>query len=303
MGRDAKSRRPGPSNAGETPKARTDNSQHGNVPGMWSSVLVLALLIALNPLRLGITLLLISRPRPLPNLLAYWVGNVTSCIPTVVLPLALLHVTPIFKSFAEHLGTSSIVKHIQVGAGVFALSVAALMTVRFVARPRAQARPNAKLPTSGGSTSTSTLVLDHPNTPPALSRLLGRAQEAPTEGDSAFWRLLGRARSAWENGSVWVAFVIGLANFPAPDVILMVLAVIAASGAAIGTQVSAAVVFVVAVLAVVEITLISYVAAPAKTQAALRLLHDWAWIHRRKIVIAVAAVGGLSLVANGMGGI
>jgi Sap, sulfolipid-1-addressing protein len=35
-------------------------------------VLGLALLLALNPVRLGVILLMISRLRPVPNLLAYW---------------------------------------------------------------------------------------------------------------------------------------------------------------------------------------------------------------------------------------
>jgi len=110
-----------------------------------------------------------------------------------------------FRSFAQDLAspaTSSTVRHIQIGMGVLALSIAALMTVRSLTRPRQR----AQLPTPGGNTST--LVLDS-NTPTAISRLLGRAQDAPTEGGSAIRRLLGRAHNAWENGSLWVAFVIG----------------------------------------------------------------------------------------------
>lgn len=271
-------------------------------------MLILAVLVALNPLRLGLTLLLISRSRPVQNLFAYWVGNLTSGIPIMVVPLTLLHVTPTFESFAKDVAKSPTVRHIQVGSGVFALSVAALMTVHFLARSREQARQRAQVstgvaahgrrPRRGGTTST--LVLDS-NTPTAISRLLDRARDAQTEGGSAFQRLLGRAHNAWENGSLWVAFVIGLANFPAPDVILMLLAIIVASGAAVATQVGAAVVFIIGILAVAEITLVSYLITPAKTQAGLRLLHDWAWTHRRKILIAVAATGGISLVANGLG--
>jgi hypothetical protein len=267
---------------------------------MWSSVLVLALLIALNPLRLGLTLLLISRPRPVQNLFAYWVGNLTSGIPIVVVPLTLLHVTPMFHSFAVTVANSPTVRHIQIGSGVFALFLAAVMTMHFLARPREQARPRAHPLTPGSNTST--VVLDS-NTPTPISRLLDRARDASTEGGSVIRRLLGRAHNAWESGSLWVAFVIGLANFPAPDVILMVLALIVASGAAIAAQVTVAVTFVVGVLAVAEITLISYLVAPAKTQAGLRKLHDWAWAHRRKILVAVAAVGGISMVATGLGAI
>jgi hypothetical protein len=75
------------------------------------------------------------------------------------------------------------------------------------------------------------------------------------------------------------------------------------SGAAIGTQVTATIAFVVVMLAVVEIALANYLAAPAKTEAVLRMLHEWARAHRRKILVAACAVGGVWMVANGMGSI
>lgn len=259
---------------------------------MWSSVFVLGLLTSLDPMRFGIALLVVSRPRPVQNLLAYWVGCVTAFIPTMAVPLTLLHTTPTFKSSMQDWAASPTVRHIQLGAGVLVLSIAALMTVRFWAHRR------APLPTPGGNTSTQ--VLDS-NTPTAISRLLGRAQEAAAEGGSVFRRLLGRAYKAWENGSLWVALVMGIGlGGVAPELAVLVLAVVVASGAAIGTQVGAAITFVVLVLAVVEIALVSCLAAPVKTQAVLRPLHDWAWAHRRKIVVAILAVGGFSLVAGGM---
>ena len=78
---------------------------------------------------------MVSRPRPVQNLLAYGVGSLTACIATVVVPLTLLHGTPMFRSFTQDLATpatteSSTVRHIQIGMGVLALSIAALMTVR-----------------------------------------------------------------------------------------------------------------------------------------------------------------------------
>jgi hypothetical protein len=42
-------------------------------------------------------------------------------------------------------------------------------------------------------------------------------------------------------------------------------------------------------------------ATPAKTQAIVQLLHDWALAHRRQILAAMCTVGEVSLVANGMG--
>jgi hypothetical protein len=108
-----------------------------------------------------------------------------------------------------------------------------------------------------------------------------------------------RINNAWENGSLWVAYVIGLAfGGVEPDAGLFLLAILVGSGIGLGTQIVAAAVFVVTLLAIVEVTLISYVATPVKTQAVVQRLHDWALIHRRKILIAMCAVAGCSLVVN-----
>jgi hypothetical protein len=262
---------------------------------MWTSVLGLALLISLNPLLLGVILLIISRPRPLQNLLAFWVGCLIVNVPAMLVPLMVLHLTPTFTSFAQDLATpaaNSTVQPIQIGIGVLALLIAALMTVRLRVRQRAH------LPTPGGNKSI--LVLDS-NTPTAISRPLGRAQDAATKVGSAIRRLLGRAHNAWENGSLWVALVFGMGYLPPPPLVLLVDTTIVASGAAIGAQVSAAIAFVVAMLAVVEITLVSNLVAPAKTQAVLRPLHDWARAHRRQVLVVFFAVVGFWQVAKGMG--
>ena len=261
---------------------------------MWGSVLALGLVIGLDPIRLAITVLVISRPRPVQNLLFYYAGCVTAFIPSVAIPLTLLHVTPTFKSFVDNLATNTTARHVQLGMGVLALSIAALMTARFWVRRRAY------LPAPGDNRSTVGL---ESNLPPVISRLLGRTQDAATEGGSATRRLLGRVHNAWENGSLWVAFVIGATlGGIAPSLLIFVLAIIVASGAPIGVQVGAAIAFVAGVLVVVEVTLVSYLVAPAKTQEALRLVHNWASAHRPHIVIGIFAAGGLMLAVNGIGG-
>jgi Sap-like sulfolipid-1-addressing protein len=266
---------------------------------MWSSVVVLALLAALNPVRLGLALLVISRPRPVKNLLAFWVGCLIASIAILLVPLIALHVAPMFRPLVQNLASpatvaSSTVRHIQIGMGLFALSLAALTTVRFMARQRAH------LPTISGNATTK--VLDS-NTPTAIKRLLGGPQDPqdePPEGKSAIRRLPGRARNAWANGSLWVALMIGLGSGPTPDGVLYVLAIIVPSGAAFGTQVSAAIAFAVGMLAIVEIMLVCYLATPAKTHAAVQRLHDWVLAHRQQVLVAVCTVAGISLVAQGM---
>jgi hypothetical protein len=245
---------------------------------VWGSLLALLLITALNPVRLAITLLVISRPRPVQNLLAYAAGCLTGCIPGVVVPLTLLHVTPMFGTFADGLATSSTVRHIRIGLGVLALSIAAALTLHSLARQ-----------------------LD-PKTPPAISRLLGRTPDGVIEGKSVFRKLLRRIQAAWENGSLWVAFLIGMFfGGVEPDVGLFLLAIIVASGATIGTQITAAIMFVVGVLAIVEVTLIGYLVAPEKTQEKVQLLHNWALTHRRKILTIMCAVAGVSLLASAIG--
>jgi hypothetical protein len=264
---------------------------------VWSPALVLALLLALDPLRLGLILLMITRPRPAQSLLAYWVGAMAVSVPYMLVPLMVLHVIPTFRSFAQHLSaatfTSPTIRHTQIGIGVLALSIAALMAIRFRARQRAY------LPTPGSTAST--LVPDS-NTSPSIS-WLGRAQDATTEDGPAIRRLRARARNAWDNGSPWPAFMFGAASGPPPVTALLVLTTIMTSGAAIGTQVSLAIAWVVGMFAVVEIILVSQLVTPAKTQAVLQLLHDWILAHRRQVVIAMIAVIGVAMMAYGMGAI
>ncbi|MCV7398955.1 GAP family protein [Mycobacterium fragae] len=260
---------------------------------MWGSVLGLALLMALDPIRLGWTLLVISRPRPMQNLLAYWIGGLAVALLALLVPMMVLHHTQMFASLAHYLSTSPTVRHIQLGMGVLTLSIAALMIVRLLARQRQPAH----LVTPGGNTSP--LLLDS-NTPTASPPLLGLAQDSATEGRSAIRRLVGWALNAWENGSLWVAFVIGFACMPPPDDVLVVLAITVTSGAGIGTQIGAAIAFAVGMLAVVEIMLVSYLAMPTKTQAMLQVLHGWALVHRWHVLIAMFAVVGVLLVASGV---
>lgn len=91
-------------------------------------------------MRLGITLLVISRPRPVQNLLAFGAGCVTACIPTLVIPLTLLHRTPMFKSTAESWAKSSTGGYIQIGMGLLALTTATALTVHFWVRQRTKPR-------------------------------------------------------------------------------------------------------------------------------------------------------------------
>jgi hypothetical protein len=239
---------------------------------MWSSLLALALVGMLNPIRLGVTLLVTSQPRPLQKLLAYWLGSLTVGIPALLVPLAIVHASPTLSSFAAQWATpttSPPARWVQVGLGVAAVGAAALLIAN------ARTRQHSSVPN-----------VARPPVDPAPERRTVR-------------RLLGRAH--WDNGSVWASWAIGLFMGPAPDVVVFALAIIVASGAALGTQLIAAVVYVVGVLAVVEIILISHLLDPSKTQAALRVLHGWTSARRRQLLVAILAVVGVSMLVHGSG--
>lgn len=273
--------------------------------------MALALLVTVNPVRLGVALLVLSRPRPMHNLLAYWAGALVAMLIVLLVPLAVIHATPTSASFAERLADptpNSTSGHVAIGLGVIALAIAALILLRSPAtRSERQKIPRSKAQRISNSddksqdnVGSSTLLLDTGNLP-VISRLLHAPPDTAAEGASGSRRLLSRAHGAWDNGALWVAFAIGFVAAISIDGALVVLALIVGSGTGIAVQFSAAIAYIVVMLTVEEIILLSNVITPAKTQASLRRLHDWALAHRRKLVAAIFAVVGISALAQGTG--
>jgi hypothetical protein len=236
---------------------------------MSSAVLVLSLLVALDPVRIGITALLISQPRPMLNLFAFWLGGMAAGIATALVVLLFL------RDFAVSLmrdvdsaSSSPTVAYIQVAIGVLAVLIAA----RLWARQRAPVR------VTGGDSSV--LVLES-NTATGYGRLSIRGQ------------LEGRP--------LVVAFVAGLALATPPVEYLAAMVAILASGAPADEQLGAAVMFTVVAFTVVEVPLITYFATPAKTLAVLQRLNLWISERRQAIpALVVGAIGAL-LMVTGMG--
>lgn len=264
---------------------------------MWGPLLALALLLTINPLRIGIILLVLSRPRPMQNLFAYWVGTLLAGLFYLIVPLIVLHSIPASAAFTQNFIAAEpnpIVQRVVVAVGVILLALAALMAAR--SRAQVSSGPNGGR-SNGAATSTATL---DPATMPIISRLVRPATDEASEPSSWFHRLLRRAREAWQTGSPWIALVIGLMVMPADGVVLA-LALIVASGATVGMQLSAAIAFVILVLAVEETILISNLLIPKITQTALQRLHEWAVAHHRKFMAAILALVGISLVIHGAG--
>jgi hypothetical protein len=234
----------------------------------------MALIAATNPVRLGIALLLISRPRPMLNLLTYWLGAMATAIIAGPGLLLLVHgFAPTLMQAMSVQAAGTAARHSRIAVGLVTLSVTALVAAGFSVR-------RTLVKTAGGGPSTTS---PQPSTPSTFARLRGRAQDV----------LNGEYLS--------VAFVVGLSSgFPLVEY-PVALAAIAASGSPIRVQVSAAVMFIIVMLAVIEIPLISYSAMPAQTQAVMVRLHDWVRPRRWRILAIIVVAEAVLMVATGLG--
>jgi hypothetical protein len=258
---------------------------------MWSSVLVLALVTVPDPPRLIATFLVLSRPRPGKNLLAYYVGCLILNVFILLVPLTVVHFTPALGSLVRDLTpaateANATVQPVPLALGVLALLIAARLTMRLRARKK-----EAIEPTPGSDAQPA------PAQQSALSRLLD-ADDGSSGAGSAIRRLIARIYKAWQEGSPWIALLMGLTYSPLQTT--AALAIIATSGASLGAQLGAAIAFVAIMLAVLEVILIGYLVAPAKTEALVGPMHNWTQAHILHMFIGISLVGGVLLIAKGV---
>lgn len=229
---------------------------------VWGAVLVMALAAMIDPLRIGVTVLVISRPRPVLQLLAFWLGSLAMGLAVGLGALFLL------RGFALDLmqevpgaGGGSNVALVQIGVGVLALLIAALIALGF----------------------------------PRLTR-------APRPKNSALSRLTARVGDALRGGSLWVAFLAGVA-LATPLQYVAALAAILVSDADAATQIGALIVYHLVVLAFAEIPLVGSLIAPATTYTVMLRLHDWVIVRRRQLTAVIVATIGAFLFVNGVSGV
>jgi hypothetical protein len=238
-----------------------------------SAVLALSLLAAIDPVRIGITALLISRPRPMLNLVAFCVGGMAAGIVAAVGALLFLRdLTLSVETALVSAASSRSVAYLQFAIGVLAVSLAALMLARFGARQR------TAVPVTGGQ---SAVLLLEPNAATGSSRL--------------------SIRGRLEGGSLAVAFVAGVALATPPVEYIAAIIAIMASEPTAAAQVGAALMFTVVAFTVVEVPLITYLTSPAQTLAVVRRLNDWISARRQAIPAIVIGAIGFLLLVSGLG--
>jgi uncharacterized membrane protein YdfJ with MMPL/SSD domain len=100
---------------------------------MWISVLAMAIAVSLEPFRIGMTVLMLNRPRPALQLLASLTGGFVMAATVGVVVLFLFR--PVLSRFAQFR-----LPNVQIVIGVLALLIAALLRVGVMPAPKLPTR-------------------------------------------------------------------------------------------------------------------------------------------------------------------
>ena len=252
---------------------------------LMGTVVVVALAMATDPMRLGVTLLLISRPQTHSESVCVLARrDVRGC-------LVRCH----GADGAARLRADATAESQPAGGKPGGPARSGRRRPALAASGRAGFLGHAGTPTVGISRAGAAGVVPVPvgvNDDPS-SLLLQPI--APT--GMSLW--MGRARSMFKGESLWVALAAGLGQGPAPPEYLVALVAILASRANIGAQIGLAVLFNLIMLGVCELTLISYLAMPTKTEAIVGRLHGWVGAHRRRLISLIVGVVAVCLIVTG----
>jgi hypothetical protein len=252
---------------------------------MWTAVVFIGFGMALDPLRLGLIAVLLSQRRPVQNLAAFWLGGMFAGIAfglvvLVVFREAALATIENVVSAMNKVRSAVVILDgggFKITLGVTFLTLLAVM----VTRRRARQRVLVGMSSGDESSGSSVMVAERP--------------------PNIFARMTAFSQNLLERGGAWPAFLVGLGSATPPVECVMILTIIMASGHAIETQLMAFVVFIVLVLALLELPLLMYLLMPKKTETVMLRLDGWLRAHRRRIFEVSLAVSGVVLVVQGVG--
>jgi hypothetical protein len=243
---------------------------------VWATVLVLGIAVIFEPIRLGFAVLMLNRPRPLLQLLAFLCGGFTMGVGVGVLVLFVLRSTPLASGMFT-------LAQVQIAAGVIALLVAFVLATNVSVRRIFGRRP-AEVVVGNGAGG---VVVAEP------------ASSSPPGGP----KMSAPMRRLLQGDSLWVAAVCGLGTALPSANYMAALAAILASGEPPVAQVQALVLFNVMAFTLAEIPLVSYLAAPQRTRAVMSSFHAWLQSRGRREVAALIAASGCFMLTLGVTGL
>lgn len=238
---------------------------------MWITVLVLAGAVMFEPIRLGLVVLLLSRRRPLVQLLVFLGGGFAMGVGAGLVVLFVLRTAPV----VGHVD----VPEVQIASGLVALVIAAVLATKASLRKLVRPVPADAAVGGGGG--------------------VGLLEGAAPTGRRP---LTERARSFVRGDSLGVAAVSGMgASLPSANYMGSMAAILASHAAPV-TQVQALLAFNLVAFTVAEIPLIGYLAAPQKTRAFMGALQNWLRSRGHRDIAALVAAGGCLMLILGVTG-
>lgn len=233
---------------------------------MWTTLLVLAIALNFEPTRLGLITLLLIRPHPVPQLLAFLAGSfLTSASAGLLVLLVMHHGVPAGRFNGAK---------VQVVTGVVALIAAAFLASNLGSGLFNRTRPDTV-------------------TDPA---------EMASQPKVVQW-LTARAGRMVQGSSPWFAAALGVSiAIPSVDYLALLL-VIATSGSALAVQVTALLTFLTVANVILLIPIASYLLAPERTKAALDRVRRWVLARRRRDYAVLLAIAGVVMIAVGLQGL
>jgi hypothetical protein len=235
---------------------------------MWTTVVVLALALNLEPNRLGVIGLLLLRPEPIRQLLVFLCSSflVNSSVGLIVL---------FFVNRGSLLKGESSSAVMQIGVGALALIVAAVLFTN-IRMPGSKARAEATIAQSdesGAVVSSGLPLVDN------------------------FTKHAGKLV---HGGSLWFAAALGVGiALPSVDFVALLL-LIATSGEPPRVQAAALFTFLIVANTVLLIPMISYLIAKERTVRTLENLRSWVLARSRRDYAVLLAIAGAVMVTVGV---
>ena len=233
---------------------------------MWTTVLILALALNLEPNRIGMIGLLLVRPHPIRQLLVFL------CICFVASSTAGLIVL-YFANRGSLLQGGSTGAMVQIGVGTVALIVAAVLA--------------SNIPLPGGKDGRGT-------------QSDGSDTAATPGGPTLLEKFTNRAARLAHGSSLWFAALLAIGiSLPSVDYIALLL-LIATSGKPPEVQVAALFTFLTVANSILLIPIITYLFAKERTIRTLENIRSWVLARSRRDYAILIALVGVLMVSVGL---
>jgi hypothetical protein len=247
---------------------------------MWSTVLVMAVVAGIDPLRIGVVAYMLSRRHPMRLLLPFFAVAFGL---NVAVGAAVVFV---FKNTTGD-GGRAMSPTAEIAIGLGALLIAVLAATGALSRLLDRIRGRRAAVPAG-----------HP----------GRPGPEPGEGPAPppldslpiVSKLPESVKAALRGEAAWAAALLGLSNgFPTPYY-LAAMAAALTSGAAVGEQMAALVVFNIVGFAAALIPIISFWIAPESTRSGVERIYAAMKGHQRLVITVIAGAVGVFFVGLGV---